>query len=79
MQIEVRLYATLRDFAPPEALHGVYAATLRTGATVQEILDSLAIPTKKVHMIMRNGAGVTPEEVLQENDRLGLFPPIGGG
>ena len=79
MQIEVRLYATLREFAPSNSQHGVFAATLRNGATVQELLDSFGIAAKKVHMIMVNGAGVTMEETLRENDRVGLFPPVGGG
>ena len=79
MQIEVRLYATLREQAPQGANAGVFPLELPTGSTVEALLQQIGISAKKVHMRMVNGVGVTDEHILKENDRVGLFPPVGGG
>ena len=79
MQLEVRLYATLREQAPAGVVAGVFSATLPDGGTVGELLEAAGIDGKKVHMRMVNGVGVTDGHVLKENDRVGLFPPVGGG
>ena len=79
MELEVRLYATLREQAPPGAPTGVFSRTLPDGGTVGELLNELGIGSEKVHMRMVNGVGVTDEHILQDKDRVGLFPPVGGG
>jgi molybdopterin converting factor small subunit len=79
MQIEVRLYATLRDYAPPESNAGVFVKTVPSDSTLEGVLVILNIPAAKVHMRMVNGLGVTDDHVLKDGDRVGLFPPIGGG
>ncbi|HWR40306.1 MAG TPA: MoaD/ThiS family protein [Patescibacteria group bacterium] len=79
MNIEVRLYATLRERAPAEAELGVFAAALPAGSTVGDLLPSINIPVAEVQMIMVNGIGRELDTVLQDSDRVGLFPPVGGG
>ena len=79
MQLDVHLYATLRDYAPPEAKAGVFAASLPEGGTVGNLLNALGIGTEKVHMRMVNGVGVDDDHILNDKDRLGFFPPVGGG
>ena len=79
MQVEVRLYATLRQYAPAIAVAGVFAAVLSERSTITELLRVINIAPAEVHMIMVNGVGVTLEHVIHENDRVGLFPPVGGG
>ena len=37
------------------------------------------VPAEEVHILMVNGTNVTFEYILNENDRVGLFPPVGGG
>ena len=79
MQVEIRLYATLREYAPPQSVAGVFTSHVPAGSTLGGLLQELKIPATKVHMRMVNGVGTTEEHVLHENDRIGLFPPIGGG
>jgi len=79
MQLEVRLYATLREHAPAGAIAGVFFLSLPDGVTVKELLDEIGISEEKVHMRMVNGVGVADGHVLKDNDRVGLFPPVGGG
>jgi molybdopterin converting factor small subunit len=79
VQVEVRLYATLRRQAPPDAVTGVFSVTVGDGSTVIDLLRTIQIDPAEVHMIMVNGIGVTFEQVISEGDRVGLFPPVGGG
>ena len=79
MQVEVRLYATLREFAPADANAGVFLLTLPDNATLGFLLTAIGIEAKKVHMRIVNGIMSSDDQVLKENDRIGLFPPIGGG
>lgn len=79
MQVEVRLYATLREFAPADANAGVFLVTLPENATLGFLLTAIGIEAKKVHMRIVNGIMSSDDQVLKENDRIGLFPPIGGG
>ena len=79
MQVEVRLYATLREFSPKGANAGVFLLTLPENSTVGFLLTAIGIEAKKVHMRIVNGVMSSDEQVLKENDRVGLFPPVGGG
>ena len=79
MQVEVRLYATLRELAPDDAKAGVFLLTLPENATLGFLLTAIGIEAKKVHMRIVNGIMSSDDQVLKENDRIGLFPPIGGG
>jgi molybdopterin converting factor small subunit len=79
MQVEVRLYATLRRQAPTDAVTGVFSVNVSAGSTIIELLRTIQVDPDEVHMIMVNGISVTFEQVLSEGDRVGLFPPVGGG
>lgn len=79
MQLEIRLYATLRQYAPPGAVAGVFPLVLPEGKTVDALAETVGICPDKVHMRMVNGIGVTGTHVLHDQDRVGLFPPVGGG
>jgi len=79
VQIEVRLYATLRQQAPSGAAAGVFFASVPQGSTVAELLNIIGVAPARVHMLMVNGAGVNLGHILGEGDRVGLFPPVGGG
>lgn len=79
MLVEVRLYATLREHSPPGAVNGVFSVTVAAGASLADLLTILGIAANKVHLRMVNGVGVTEQHLLQDADRIGLFPPIGGG
>lgn len=79
MRVEVRLFATLRDDAPQDAVAGVFAAELPDGATIGELLGEIGIAAEKIHLRMVNGVGVEECHVLKDRDRVGLFPPVGGG
>ena len=78
MRLEVRLYATLRRYHP-EQPDGKIACEMPSDATVLDTVNALKIDPAEIHLIMVNGVGSELNQLLHENDRLGLFPPIGGG
>lgn len=75
--IEVRLFATLRDLSRSGRAHFELPAV--SGLTVRRVLAAEAVAEGAVHIIMVNGHRASFETELREGDRLGLFPPVGGG
>ena len=77
MDLDVRLYATLRRHVT--ARDGVLTVSVSSGATVLDLLAALGIDAAEVHLIIVNGIHAAPDHYLRDGDRVGLFPPIGGG
>jgi len=53
--------------------------SLESGATIQTLLTKLGIPVNDVWRIAINGTLVSNTHQLQDNDRVLIFPPMGGG
>jgi molybdopterin synthase sulfur carrier subunit len=78
MVVEVRLYATLRRYTPASP-NGVVSVEAAEGAMVVDILKRIGIDPAEIHLVMVNGTGCELETILNSGDRVGLFPPVGGG
>ena len=78
MVVEIRLYATLRRYAPASSA-GVLSVQVPEGNTVAELLNGMSIELTEVHIIMINGVISTLTATLHQGDRLGVFPAVGGG
>jgi molybdopterin converting factor small subunit len=78
--IEIRLYATLRNYRPGLKVGEPLFLTLDEGTTVKQLLEEqLGIPTEVVKTVFINGIYRDLNQVLVEGDRVGIFPPVGGG
>lgn len=75
--IEVRLFADL----PGDSRSGRRSLDVpwRPGLTVGDILEEEGIEPARVRIVMVNGIHAKLEAEIQDGDRVGLFPPIGGG
>ena len=73
--IQIKLFATLSSKLPDDADN--YPLGEKT--TVRELLRNLQIPEKKAKLVFINGEKKTIDTVLKNGDRLGIFPPVGGG
>jgi sulfur-carrier protein len=73
--ITLRLFATLRSYAPSDADHFAIAP----GTTVADVVRALDIPEKYAKLIFINNIRRENDTPLQDGDRLGIFPPVGGG
>lgn len=49
------------------------------GTPVGRVMAQLGLPEREVTLIMVDGRRREADFALQGNERLGLFPPIGGG
>lgn len=78
MRLEVRLFAQLREALPKED-RGVVKLDLPSGSTANDLINHLALSRKYPLIIFQNGKRVAEETVLQDGDRVGIFPPVGGG
>lgn len=74
MQIHVSCFATLSRYTPPEG-----RLEVEEGATLQEVIDLLSIPREEVRITFINGRNSEKTAGLKANDRVGIFPAIGGG
>lgn len=74
MRIHVSCFATLSGYAPPGG-----DLEVEQGATPADILDRLSIPREEVKIVFVNGQNSGKVVELKENDRVGIFPAIGGG
>ena len=74
MEIELKCFATLRQYCPGDG-----HLEIAENTTVQEALESLSVPLEEVKLIFVNGVRKEPTAILEPGDRLGIFPPVGGG
>jgi len=77
--VEVRLYADLARYTPGVRVGEPRAVTVPAGTTVGEILAMLGIPIEVARLVFVNGLACPLDRELCNGDRIGIFPPIGGG
>lgn len=75
MGIEIKCFATLAQFLPENAKD----FPIEESETVQSLVERLGIPEDEVTLIFINSVRSYLESELKDGDRLGLFPPVGGG
>jgi molybdopterin converting factor small subunit len=75
IHVELRLFASLGHLAPPRADR--YPVT--EGQTVKGLLEALNVPIDEVQLVFINGVKQDMTSTLKDGDRIGIFPPIGGG
>ena len=74
-RIDLKLFVTLAKYLPSDS----DALALEDGTTVESLIDGLGIPKKEVKLIFVNGKKESLEYPVKDGDRVGLFPPVGGG
>lgn len=79
MALQIFLSSSLRKYVPDyDPSKGIELAIPR-GTSVSEVCRELAIPTEPIKIIMVDGIGKSLDHILEGNERVGLFPPVGGG
>ncbi len=79
MTVEVRLFATFRDFLPGPSPSGTIAIDLTDGSTVADVGRVLGIPPDLARVALVNGEDAGPDRRLSAGDVVTLFPPLAGG
>ena len=79
MALKVLLAATLRKYLPGYDAATGYEMEIQPGDNVRVVARNLGIPEQEVKLIMVNGIGASWDTVLRGDERVALFPPVGGG
>ena len=75
----MHLTATLRTYLPVGTAGDNIVLDVREGATVDQVVHSLRIPSELERLTVVNGRDAAPDQPLSEGDVLSLFPPLAGG
>ncbi|WP_320045619.1 MoaD/ThiS family protein [uncultured Ilyobacter sp.] len=79
IKIEVRLFANLREMFPEES-RGVKEFEIPEGFSIDELMDLIGEIDRSTVIIMQNGRREKDfKKKLKPDDRIALFPPVGGG
>ncbi len=73
--IDLKLFATLKKFEPQNATK----FPIKAGMSVKELLELLNLPYHKVKLIFINNVICDFSTILNGGERVGIFPPVGGG
>jgi molybdopterin converting factor small subunit len=77
--VEVRVFATLRQFMPNLDIGEALKVDVKSGTTLGELRDQLGLPESQVKVIMRNNLQAFPEEQISHGDRIAYIPAVAGG
>ena len=73
--IQIKLFATLQPFMPPSG----ETYDINPGITIRNLLEQLNIPQEKAKLIFIDGIKANLSSILEGGERVGIFPPVGGG
>ena len=79
MTIEIRLFATLAQFLPPDSRSGIATLDLPEGTSVGDVIAALGIPPALPYIVLVNGQDVDTDHGLTPGDVVSVFPPLAGG
>ena len=80
IKVKVRLFAYLRRYHPESGSGKPLSLNVEEGTTVQQLLqEKLSVPPEVVKAVFINGIVKESDYVLDDGDRIGIFPPIAGG
>jgi len=75
----VKLFASLARFSPDGLPGTSFELDMPASTTLQDLIDQLHIPAEEAKISFVNGLIRDLDWVLQQDDEVGIFPPIGGG
>ena len=79
MEIEVKLFATLRDYLPKGSSRFSCKLEFDGATPIHDILKKLNIPEEIPKIILVNGIHAKKDQRLKEGDVVSIFPPVAGG
>ncbi len=79
MQVEVRVFATLRKYLPELGVGEPKIIEIPDGTTFDALREQLGLPAAEVKVIMRNSLQVEPQDLIADGDRIAYIPAVAGG
>jgi uncharacterized protein with PIN domain/sulfur carrier protein ThiS len=69
-----RFYEELNDFLAPRRRRRGFDCTCARAATTKHMIEALGVPHTEVELVLVNGESVGFERILQEGDRVAVYP-----
>ena len=83
MKITIKLFALLAKYLPDGAVRNKVDIDVADGASVQDVIHHLKLPSEHCHLVLVNGVYIAPSEretrVIQAGEALAIWPPVAGG
>ena len=80
LNIEVRLFASLRRYLPSSASGTSAHMDMPAGATIADVFEKLGIPAGAARLVLVNGSQESnTDRQLEDGCTLSVFPPVAGG
>ena len=84
MNITFKLFATLGDLLPANAVRNIASIDIEPDASLNDIIDRYNVPRELAHLVLINGVFVCNTDrdqkgQLKEGDVLAIWPPVAGG
>ncbi len=79
INVEVRVFATLRQFLPELGIGEAKSLQVDPGTTLDDIREMLGLPQEAVKVIMRNNLQAFPQDLVAKGDRIAYIPAVAGG
>jgi sulfur-carrier protein len=73
--IQLKLFASLQPFMPPTGEN----YCIEPGISICNLLEQINIPQEKARLIFIDGIKANLSTTLSGGERVGIFPPVGGG
>jgi uncharacterized protein with PIN domain len=73
-QATFRFYAELNDFLPPARRQVAFEHAFLNRASVKDRIESLGVPHTEVDLILANGVSVDFSYIVQDGDRVSVYP-----
>jgi molybdopterin converting factor small subunit len=73
--IQIKLFASLQKFMPASAENFAIEAGITVGALIQQ----LNIPQDMIKLVFIDNVHAGLTSTLKGGERVGIFPPVGGG
>lgn len=69
-----RFYEELNDFLPPPRRKTEFAHEFSERASIKDMIEALGVPHPEVDLILVNGASVDFSYIVQDDDRISVYP-----
>jgi hypothetical protein len=73
-QASFRFYAELNDFLPPEKRQVEFICAFQDRQSVKHLMEALGVPHTEVDLILINGRSASFSELIQDGDRISVYP-----
>ena len=79
MPVHITLSTTLRTCVPGYTPAKGLSIAWEGPATAGELAEKIGLPLGEIKIVMLNGRGAGLDQAVNDGDRVGYFPAVGGG